>query len=185
MKKLILKLTGGKFNRRSIVSYSSKTKPSSQLVREAVFNSLGPLKGVALDLFAGSGAYGFEALSRGASFVYFNDSDYNSIRSLKENAASLVVSDKIIITQLDYQKALDYYFSKAIFFDYCFIDPPYEFSDSIIEEILVQLLANQKKGLKIVLERKRLTNSFDLPGLKLLKTGKYGAKSIFIYQIVA
>ena len=139
------------------------------------------IDGVVLDLFAGSGAYAFEALSRGASFAYINDVDNLSVKAIKENAKNLNVLNRVEITKLDYLKALEYYKEKGIFFDLVFIDPPYDFSD---EDLLVNIetLKTQKKGLRVVLERTSSSSLLNVKSLELTSNKKYGNKNVFIYQ---
>jgi len=74
-----MKIIAGKYKNKKLISFSKNTKPTASMVLEAVFNMLYTIDGIVLDLFAGSGQYGFEALSRGASFVYFNDVDKKPI----------------------------------------------------------------------------------------------------------
>lgn len=182
MDKKIIYLTGGKFNRRKINSYSSKTRPTSQMVRLAVFNMLYDVHGVGLDLFCGSGSYAFEALSRGLSFVYLNDNNYNAIKSANDNAKILEVEDQVKITKDDYLKALKYYEVNNILFDLCFIDPPFDFSDQELLNILKWLNKTQKKDLRVVVERNIASSPLVIQGLKLLNHKTYGNKQIFIYQ---
>lgn len=175
-------LTGGEFNRRQIVSYSQKTRPTSQKVRLAVFNSLFSVEGVSLDLFAGSGAYSFEALSRGLSFSYLNDIDFLAIKSIKENIKTLQVEAKVKVTSFDYLKALEYYQLNNILFDLVFIDPPYEFTDEALLDVLHLLVKTQKKGVRIVIERTNLSSPLVINGLTLIFNKRYGHKKIFIYK---
>ena len=75
-----MKIISGK-HRSRVIKYikSEKTRPTSNMVREGVFNMLGNINDLlVLDLFAGSGSYGLEALSRGSKFVYFNDIDHKT-----------------------------------------------------------------------------------------------------------
>ncbi len=91
-----LRIIGGKF-RRSILKYSGDpaTRPMKDRVREAVFNLLGKaIEGtVAIDLFAGTGAIGLEALSRGADCAVFFERSHATARVLQENITSLAVDD--------------------------------------------------------------------------------------------
>ncbi len=182
MDKEYIYLTGGIYNRRKIVNYSLKTRPTSQKVRLAVFNMLYNISGIGLDLFAGSGAYAFEALSRGASLMYINDNNGLAIKSINENAKTLDVIEKVKITKYSYMDALKYYNDNNIMFDYVFIDPPYDFTDEAIIEILNYLNKTQKKGLKVVLERNNNSSLLNVCGFNLLTNKAYGSKKIFIYQ---
>lgn len=182
MDKKIIYLTGGKFNRRKIYSYSSKTKPTSQKIRLAVFNILYEVHGVGLDLFCGSGSYAFEGLSRDLSFVYLNDNNYNAVKAANENAKILEVEDQVKITKYDYLKALKYYGENNILFDICFLDPPFDFSNEELLEVLKWLNKTQKKDLRVVVERNSSSSPLVIQGLKLVSNKTYGSKQIFVYQ---
>lgn len=182
MDKKLIYLTGGKFNRRKLISYSNKTRPTSQKVRLAVFNSLYNIDGIVLDLFSGSGAYAFEALSRGAEYAYINDLDPLALKSLIENIKTLNIENDVKLTKLNYLKALDYYKENNIIFDLAFIDPPYKFTDLDLLEVFNWLNKTQKKGLRIVLERTSSASQLNINGLTLIFDKKYGSKRVFIYQ---
>jgi len=78
-----------------------------------------------LDLFAGSGSLGFEALSRGASFAMLNDISAESARIIKQNAEKLGFAECVDITQLDYSVATREAKRRKKRFDIVFLDPPY------------------------------------------------------------
>jgi 16S rRNA (guanine966-N2)-methyltransferase len=102
-------------------------RPTSDRAREALFNILAlKIYGArVLDLFCGTGAVGIEALSRGASFVQFNDLSKDSIALVKKNLATLKISvgESVRITNYDYATCLN----GAQAFDIIFIDPPYRY----------------------------------------------------------
>ena len=103
-------------------------RPTPSRVKETLFNWLGQnLQGFAvLDLFAGSGALGFEAISRGADFVHLNDSNPQAFRALKENAQRFnLPTDRLAISQNDAFALLDSFINNAQFFDVVFLDPPF------------------------------------------------------------
>ena len=82
-------------------------RPTAGRVREALFNSLGPLPGAAvLDLFAGSGALGFEAISRGAATCLFADDAAASIACLRANAKALGVESRVTVRRADFKRVL-------------------------------------------------------------------------------
>jgi 16S rRNA (guanine966-N2)-methyltransferase len=98
-------------------------RPSPDRVRETVFNWLAPyLPGsVCLDLFAGSGAFGFEALSRGARRVVLVEQEAAAVAALRENGATLAADGAVI----HHGEALAYLNAPAEAFDIVFLDPPY------------------------------------------------------------
>ena len=103
------------------------TRPTLDRVRENLFNMLqGEIAGShVLDLFAGSGALSFEALSRGAETACLADHDRKAIAVEKKNAESLGYLDRVRIIQADWHKALKEIESAGLRFDLVFLDPPY------------------------------------------------------------
>lgn len=182
MKPVKIAITGGTLRGRKIVSYSAATRPTAQNVKIAVFNMLFNVYGVGLDLFSGSGAYGIEGLSRGLDKAYFNDSDHDAFRSLKENIESLDLTSKAVISNSDYKAALNYYQNQQIVFNVIFLDPPYELSDSVFLEIFTWASNTQPKGLKVVVERDKNKKILEIPGFSLIKNKQYGIKQITIYE---
>jgi 16S rRNA (guanine(966)-N(2))-methyltransferase RsmD len=100
------------------------TRPITDRVKESLFNILGPdvQQAVFLDLFAGTGAVGIEALSRGADFVRFVDRNRLPIRTVRENLRISGLEDKAQINQMDAFALLEAEIDKR--FDYVFIAPP-------------------------------------------------------------
>ena len=101
------------------------TRPVLARVREALFNVLGSLEGLrVLDLFAGTGAIGLEALSRGAQSAVFVDYGAEQCAAIRANLASLGMEGEVI--RSDVNRALDRFNSMGGTFDFVFADPPYE-----------------------------------------------------------
>lgn len=125
-----MRVIAGDFGgRRLKVPKGRETRPTSDRVREAIFSSLGPLSGFrALDLFAGSGALGIEALSRGAERVCFVERNKNAVRVIRENLADLELSDRSDLMIGDVSRALRRLErgKEAPSFDLVFVDPPYQ-----------------------------------------------------------
>jgi len=155
-----LRIIGGQWRRRRIhFDASLDVRPTTDAARESLFNWLQPhISGSAcLDLFAGSGALGFEALSRGAADVTLIDVNRHCIRILKQSAADLK-ADNCTILQCDaraYLRRVDRPF------DVVFVDPP--FNQGLAIQILLDL--QKSKGLKddglIYLEVEREFESSD------------------------
>jgi 16S rRNA (guanine966-N2)-methyltransferase len=102
------------------------TRPTSDRVREAAFNLIGPVDGASvLDLFAGSGAMGLEALSRGAASAVFVESDRDACRTIQRNVEKLRVTGATVV-QRDALQALA---TDRRTFDLILCDPPYGYSD--------------------------------------------------------
>ena len=121
----MIRITGGKHRSRKLVTpETSLTKPTMDKVRAGVFNALGNhLEGKkVLDLFCGSGSYGFEAISRGASFVTFVDQTKFSKDAVLANAEALHEKDLEFV----FSEALSYVNETEKKFDLIFMDPPYK-----------------------------------------------------------
>lgn len=174
-----MKIISGKYKSKKLISLSKNTRPTANFVKEAVFNMLFKINGVVLDLFAGSGSYGFEAISRGASKLYLNDNDKLAYKSLLTNKSTLKIEEEVIITNLDYLDALNKYKKDKINFNLVFLDPPYNFSDEQLLEIL-KILENISEI--IVLEREKNSNLIILENKEIIKNKNYGIKQIIIYQ---
>jgi 16S rRNA (guanine966-N2)-methyltransferase len=106
---------------------SNAVRPTTGRVREAVFNILGPLVGGAsiLELFAGTGAFGFEALSRGAASAVFVDRDKKVAAAIAKSARMLELRDRINILSMDVLRAVDKLAQAGEKFSIIYLDPPY------------------------------------------------------------
>ena len=120
-------IAGDARGRRIEAPEGRDTRPTLDRVRENLFNMLqGEIAGShVLDLFAGSGALSFEALSRGAETAFLADHDRIAIAVEKKNAESLGYRDRVRIMQADWHKALKEIESDGLRFDIVFLDPPY------------------------------------------------------------
>ena len=102
-------------------------RPTSEMVREAIFDSLGPIMDfTVLDLFAGTGAMGLEALSRGATRCVFVEKDREVASSLRDNIRVLAYDAKARVVVADYENALQEFTRAGEGFDLLFVDPPYK-----------------------------------------------------------
>ena len=176
----MIRITGGKNRSRLLETPNTTlTKPTMDKVRAAVFNALGDAvkNAKVLDLFAGSGSYGFEALSRGAKEVTFVDSSYEAIEVIKKNASSL---NRENVEILNYD-VLGYLNQNSKEFDIIFADPPYKLD---VYEALVKTLIERKiisdNGI-IVLESEKELN-IDESLFKTVRFYKYGLAKIYILR---
>ena len=102
-----MRLTGGQDRgRRLIAPKGARTRPTAAKVREAIFNILGPPPGSVLDLFAGTGALGLEALSRGAPAAVFVERDPNALKALRGNLRETGYEDRATVIGGDVRGAL-------------------------------------------------------------------------------
>ena len=179
-----MRIIGGKHRSKKLIYHKSKdTRPTSDAVREAVFNMLFNVNDyLVLDLFAGVGSYGLESLSRGAKLVYFNDIKRQNIFLVKDNLKSLKEESNAVILNLDYQKAINNLASENIKFDLIFIDPPYY--QNYYETILKELPKISNENTKVVIEiDKHLDINNYLDQDKIINNKVYGNKRILITYI--
>ena len=119
-------VAGSRRGRRLAVAAGTTVRPTAAKVREAVFSALGPVDGLlVLDLFAGTGAMGLEALSRGASRCVFVEYDVAVAGVLKENIWALGCESVSDVLVMSYVAALANLARGAARFDLLFVDPPY------------------------------------------------------------
>ncbi len=136
-----LHILGGKLKGRKLKKLkSSKTRPTTSLIRKAVFDMLQKkIEGASfLDLFAGSGAIGFEALSRGAHHVTFVEANRNALVCIKQNISLFHFEKESTIFFLDVFDALNKIKKKQQQFQIIYVDPPYE-ERSIYQKLLLFL----------------------------------------------
>lgn len=145
MTRIIAGEAGG---RRLHVPDGTGTRPTTDRVREALFSRLehlGLLDGTAvLDLFAGSGALGLEAVSRGAASCVLVDADRRAIRAARRNAAELALPEVVVVGE-PALRALD---SPATAgpFDVALLDPPYDLGEEELERVLAALCRPGRPG---------------------------------------
>jgi 16S rRNA (guanine966-N2)-methyltransferase len=120
-----LRITGGRFAGRTLRVPKRDVRPTADRVRESLFARLGDLAGKrVLDLFAGSGALGFEALSRGALHVTFVDRSNAALEVVRANASALGVTGDVALRRGEALAFLSRLRAAAAF-DLVFVDPPY------------------------------------------------------------
>ncbi|MDM5156116.1 16S rRNA (guanine(966)-N(2))-methyltransferase RsmD [Bacillus sp. DX1.1] len=104
------------------------TRPTTDKVKEAIFNMIGPYfeGGTALDLFGGSGGLGIEALSRGIDKAIFVDRDNKAIKVIHQNLESCKVHDQAEVYRNDAERAVKALIKRELSFDLILLDPPYK-----------------------------------------------------------
>ena len=151
------------------------TRPTSDRVRENAFNLIGPVDGAdVLDLFAGSGAMGLEALSRGAERVVFVESDRDACRTINGNLDKLKL-DGVVLCQ-DVLRAVG---NERGDFDLVLCDPPYDFDRSRLAPQLARLL--RPDGL-LVYESAGREPPPELPLLAEQTSRKYGSARLTLFR---
>jgi 16S rRNA (guanine(966)-N(2))-methyltransferase RsmD len=124
-----MRVIAGQFRSRKLAAVpGTATRPTSDRLRETLFNVIGPrvAESVWLDLYAGTGAVGIEAISRGAREVHFVESDKKAARVIRENLLSLQIEDGAEVLEREVIPALRLLDEQAIAAGFVFIDPPYE-----------------------------------------------------------
>jgi len=182
-----MRIIAGIAKGRKLFSPPSITRPTSDRAREGLFSSLvstfGTLEGLHfLDLFAGSGAVGVEALSRGAALVESVESNSTSSDICKQNFNLLTGVDGVGKFKVHNKTVFEFLnHSDTNTYEIIYIDPPYEVSNSEVEKILrkiIMLNLLNKFGV-VAIERDGKAKPFLWPdGLTELKVRSYGAGSI-------
>jgi 16S rRNA (guanine966-N2)-methyltransferase len=133
-------VAGSRRGRRIRVLPGGGTRPTSEKVREAIFSALGSIGGLTvLDLFAGSGALGLEALSRGAAGCVCVENDPAAVAVLRENVATLEYEQDCRVMEAGFAGALRTLAQIGGRFDLLFVDPPYRILADV-EVLLISLL---------------------------------------------
>ena len=166
------------------------TRPTSDRVKESLFaklDAMGVIEGAkVLDLFAGTGALGLESASRGAESVDLVERDRNAFDLLQQNVKSSLSSFEkqgmSIKIQAHNQDAQRFLKSSAGSFDLVFIDPPYEFPNSDLGELLQTVAGLLSDDGLVVVERSSRSEQLDIESLKLQSSKTYGDTAIWIYE---
>ena len=156
------------------------TRPTSDRVRENVFNIVAPwVEGArVLDLYAGSGAMGLEALSRGAEAAVFVESDPEAVRAIERNLDKLRLTGARVVRH-DAVTGLGQEAGAGRKYDLVFADPPYEMTDyRSLSRYLPRVLADD--GL-LVFETAAKTEP-ELPGLAVRASRKYGSTRVTVFE---
>ncbi len=127
-----MRIEGGEARGRNLITPNgNNTRPTDGRTREMLFNSLGErvLEARVLDLYAGSGAIGLEALSRGADFVVFIEQEHAALRAIKENLKVLGWEKRALVWNGNARSAVKKLFDNGEKFDLIVADPPFTLPD--------------------------------------------------------
>ena len=184
-----LRIIGGEWRGRKLrFPDAPNLRPTPDRVRETVFNWLAPIINGArcLDLFAGSGALGLEALSRGAVFTTFVDSHKKVTQALHSHLDLLNINDKAEVLQMDGVQFLshdNFKNTEARVYDVVFLDPPYHLD--LMEKVVPLLEENNclADNAMLYLEIEKRQSLPELPeNWKMLKEKTAGEVSYFLFQ---
>ncbi|CQR47810.1 Ribosomal RNA small subunit methyltransferase D [Paraliobacillus sp. PM-2] len=124
-----MRVVAGTYKGHRIEAVPNKlTRPTTDKVKEALFQMIGPFfnGGIFLDLFAGSGALGVEAISRGMDKGIFVDQQAKAIQTIHSNSKALKIQEQIEVYRTDAFRALKAASKRELVFDLIFLDPPYK-----------------------------------------------------------
>jgi 16S rRNA (guanine966-N2)-methyltransferase len=157
-----------------------ETRPTSDRAREAAFNLIGPVDGVrALDLYAGSGAMGLEALSRGAAQAVFVESDRDACRTIERNLDKLRLTGAVVVCD-DVARALAAEAAAGRRYELVLVDPPYRLF-SAVEAVLARYLPAVLAEDGIVVVETSERDEPDLP-LPERTSRRYGSARITVFE---
>ncbi|MGI6205669.1 MAG: 16S rRNA (guanine(966)-N(2))-methyltransferase RsmD [Anaerovoracaceae bacterium] len=178
-----MRIIAGEFKGRKLSAPPDyKVRPTAEKVREAIFSMIQMYVGdsVVIDLFAGTGSLGLEALSRGAKRAYFVDNDRRSISFVKENVKACGMEDSSVLLCSDYASGLANIHDKA---DIVFLDPPYK--AGLMLDCLRRLAESDllpEGGIVIAEHGRDEMLPEKIKNLELIKDRKYGKVRVSIYE---
>ena len=182
----MIRIISGQFRHRHLeIPESEECRPTMDKIREAVFSSIADQveRSAFLDLFAGSGAVGLEAYSRGDKRVVFNEKNTQIMRTLTRNIDTFDPERAVCTTiKKDYSDCLTQLASRGLTFDLVYLDPPYalQVNTQIIQRLRSDGLLNP--GATVIAEQ--TTEPEEIEGFTL-KAKKYGKKHVGFYTLEA
>lgn len=182
-----LRIISGKYKGQKIASPgSSETHPMGAREKLALFNMVNVRDLTVLDAFAGSGALGFEALSRGAKSVVFVESSPRAAEIIKQNLANLAEHDPDVLSRAEVRRQKVAQFAaeknRESGFDLILADPPYEHIEMVEIEALTGLL---EKGGVLVLSSPARSEAPNLRDVELTSSRIYAGARLSLYQKIA
>ena len=175
-----MRVISGKYKGKKLDGFDiDGTRPTMDRVKESLFGSIqNYIKGAScLDLFAGSGSLGIEALSNGASNCHFVDNGPVAFKVLEKNTQS--IEETKYLYKMDYKKALEVFKEKNITFDIIFLDPPYNLNliNDVLKKIKEYNLLNEDGIIICEYENEKIITNYEC-----IKEKKYGTTNISIYK---
>jgi 16S rRNA (guanine966-N2)-methyltransferase len=171
-----MRIIAGEAKGRRLATPRTGTRPFTGRAKEAVFSSLADrIPGAnVLDLFAGSGSLGLEALSRGAAKVVFVERDRNAVRILEENVASVGLGGRIVRSD-----AAAFVSRDGGTYDLVFVDPPFAMTDAEVDRLLTLVGRRLAVGGTAVLHRRRGGSVPESDNLQTAGPRRYGDSAIW------
>jgi 16S rRNA (guanine966-N2)-methyltransferase len=174
-----MRIIGGTAKKKKLLSRTDVVRPTSDIIKETLFNLLGDLEGsYFLDLYAGTGNVGIEALSRGAASVIFVEKSYELCRIIHKNLKITDFVQRGKVVKKEVKKSIfKSFLNKCLIFDVIFADPPYE--KGIVKHLLkcfdFNLLA--KDGLFVIQHSTR-----EYPKIKSTKAVTVGDSVLSVFE---
>ena len=180
-----LRITAGEFRGRSIHTVPGQAvRPSPAMLREALFNIIGPaiLGARFLDLCAGSGAVGIEALSRGAAHATFVDDHPSSLAVIRRNLEVLGALGRATVLRRDAAHAADDLARRGECFDVAFLDPPYDTGSAAACMRAAGLRAIIRSRCRLYVQHRRGAALSAAPGWRLADERRFGDTMLTIFE---
>lgn len=161
------------------------TRPTTDKVKESIFNIIGPFfdGGIVLDLFAGSGGLGIEALSRGVDRAIFVEKDARAYQTLQENIKKCRYEEQVEVFRTDAKRAIKGFLKRDIELDFVFLDPPYHQKEYYeLVNVLVENDKINKSGIILCEHAKEVALPDAFGEFSLQRQETYGGTVISIYR---
>jgi 16S rRNA (guanine966-N2)-methyltransferase len=182
-----MRIIAGRFKSRQIIAPAAEgTRPTSDRLRETLFNVIAPriADSVFLDLYSGSGAVAIEALSRGAQKVYAIESAKKAVRAIEQNLTSLCIGDEFELIAADVPSGLRSLVASGAQIDICVLDPPYHEHGAYEQalRILSETRLMTDGGIIIAEHEKHFDPGEQLAGFARYRTLKQGDAVLSFYR---
>ncbi|MDD3392714.1 MAG: 16S rRNA (guanine(966)-N(2))-methyltransferase RsmD [Bacilli bacterium] len=177
-----MRVISGKYKGSNLLGHDiNGTRPTMDRVKESMFAMIQSYikEAIVLDLFAGSGALGIEALSNGANTCYFVDNNGKAIEIIKNNLNKIKVTEKTSIIKSSYIEALKKFNKQQIKFDIIILDPPYAYDMADILKQIYEFDLLKDEGI-VICEFER--DFIEVNGYNKIKEKIFKDKKIFIFK---
>lgn len=180
-----MRIISGKYAKRNLFTLKSQiTRPTSDKVKESLFNSLGQFfnGGAVLDLYGGSGALAIEAVSRGCSHAVIVDINYQAVNVIRKNVALTKEPERFSVYKMSSNAALNKFAEEKRKFDLVFLDPPYakqKIATDMAKMVDLELLNN---GSVVVAETDDQTALKTISSFQLIKEKHLGKTIVRFYR---
>lgn len=181
-----MKVIAGEYKGRKLNTLQGdRTRPTSAVTKEALFQMLGPFfpEGIVIDLYAGSGSLGIEAISRGMDEVYFVENNHDAIKVIQSNIDLLTHQNKFHILDMPVAHALIHLADLGIHADLILMDPPYH--QNVDDDLLKisELGLIRQNGVLSVETHKDQKLADEYGALSKILSKNYGSSQIFLYRM--